>query len=196
MASAAALMFISAGASAASGVIGYMGAQQQAQAIQQQAEYNAAVQRNNAIGAKQDSQFQAGLSEFNKAKTEQERSAAMQKFREDSARALASKQARLSRQGLVGGSFGDILKSDALKIEREENEMLWSSSFAPYQASKQGQLALEQGRIAYSHGMASASATLHVGRANAREARTSGIGSLIGGFAGAASATAQGFHMR
>ena len=189
-------MFISAGASAASGVIGYMGAQQQAQAIQQQAEYNSAVQRNNAIAAKQDAQFQSGLAEFNKAKTLQERELVMQKFREDSARALASRQARLGRQGLVGGSFSDILKSDALKIEREENEMLWSSSFAPYQASKQGQLALEQGRIAYSHGMASASATLQVGQANASQARMSGFGSLIGGFAGAVSYTAQGINMR
>lgn len=189
-------MFFAAGTSAVSGIMGHIGAQQQAAAIRQQAEYNAAVQRNNAIAEQQDMAAQAGLAKFNAAKNQQEQAMELNKFREQARRQQASRAARFGRQGLTGGSFTDILKSDALRIEREENEMLWSAGFGSYNMNKEAQLLRERGSLAYTHGVAAAGATLAVGRENARQARISGFGSLLQGAAGAASFTAQGFAMR
>lgn len=198
---------ISAAFSAASGVVGYLGAQQQAAAAENQATaaenqaaYNAQVAQNNAVAQAGDESFQQSVAQYNAAATNQERERALRDHRTKVQQKLASAEAQAGRSGMFDYSFDDVLRSEALLLERQEVDILSSGAEKSYEYTTQGNLsemrenrALEVGRtqsgLILSEGRNRASAF----RGQASSARFGGIGSLVSGF-GQAGATASGIE--
>lgn len=199
MASAAVFLAVSAVASAASGAVGYMGAQQQAAGMEQQAKQaqllaanRAQIQRNNAIGQRQDEQFQAGVSKFNQQEALIQTDRQMQSSQDKTRAALASAQAQAGRQGLVGGSFDDILRSEAFMAEREEAEILYQGGQSGYQFSQQADLSGLRGARAIEMGRYDSALSIAEGRYTSSSLRNQASATRIGGYATLAGGLAQG----
>lgn len=194
---APAFLAVSAIGSLASGAVGYLGAQRQAAGMEQQAKQaqllaanRAQIQRNNAIGQMQDEQFQAGVSRFNQQEALIQTDRQMQISQDKTRAALASSQAQAARRGLVGGSFDDILRSEAFLAEREEAEILYQGGQSGYQSSQQSDLAglrgaraIEMGRYDSALSIAEGRYTSSSLRNQASSTRIGGIGTLVGGVA-------------
>jgi hypothetical protein len=201
------LAAVSATASVASGVVGYMGAQQQAAGMEQQAKQaqllaanRSQILRNNALAAQQDEQFQTGVAKFNQQESMLEASRKADLMNRDIAAQLAAREAAGSRRGLAGSSFEDLLSAESLRLEREESDFLYSAGQQGYQFSKSAELgdlrgnrAIEMGRydsaLAITEGQYQSSSL----RSEANATRIGGIGTAIGGF-GSAAGTMSGIN--
>lgn len=201
------LAIVSATASTASGVVGYMGAQQQAAGLEQQAKQaqllaanRSQIIRNNAIAAQQDEQFQAGVAKFNQQESMLEASRKADLMDRDIAAQLAAQEAAGSRRGLAGSSFEDLLSAESLRLEREESDFLYSAGQQGYQFGKSAELgdlrgnrAIEMGRydsaLAITEGQYQSSSL----KSQAKSARIGGYATLAGGLASGAS-TASGIE--
>lgn len=191
------LMGISAVSSVASGVVGYLGAQNaaaqaenQATAAEQMANYNAQVALNNATAEAGDQTFQASVARFNAADSAQTRSKALRDQRTQTAQRLAKGEAKAGRTGTLGYSFDDVLRSDALLLERQEVELLSGGAQERYQYSQEGTLADMRSNRALETGRTQSGLILAEGRnrsaaykGQASSARIGGYASLIGGVA-------------
>lgn len=187
--------------SLASGTVGFIGAQRQADAMEAQAKraeqmgkYNAQVARNNALAQSHDLRFQADVADFNRKSTITDRDFRLSQAKKEARRRQASLTADLSRQGLSGESLDDILASEAMLAEEETMEIFRQQSERGFQYSAQGkrnrfmgQRSIEQGRqssaLAFSEGRARATSLSN----QAGATRWSGYGSLASGIGGAAS---------
>lgn len=194
-----ALLAISAGASVASGAVGYMGAQRQAAGMEQQANQaqllaanRAQIQRNNAIGQMQDEQFQAGVSRFNQQEALVQTDRQMQISQDKTRAQLASMEATGARRGTFGYSFDDILRSEAFLAEREEAEILYQGGQSGYQFSQQANLAGLRGARAIEMGRYDSALTLAEGRYTSASLRNQASATRIGGYANLAGGLAQG----
>ncbi len=198
-------LIASAIASAASGAVGYMGAQQQAKGMEQQARQaellaanRSQIARNNALGRAQDEQFQAGVSQFNKQEALMETSRKADLADRQIAAQLASSQAKAGRRGLAGASFEDLLNAESLELESAQADLLFKGGQAGYQFGKSAELgglrarrSIEMGQ--YESGLAIAEGRYQAYglRSQAQATRVGGIGSLLGGFAQAGSTASQ-----
>jgi len=194
------MAIVSATSSVASGVVGYMGAQQQAAGMEQQAKQaqllaanRAQLIGNNAIAAQQDEQFQSGVAKFNQQESMIEASRKADLMDRDIAAQLASQEAAGARRGLAGASFEDLLSAESLRLEREESDFLYSAGQQGYQFGKSAELgdlrgrrAIEMGRydsaLAITEGQYQSSSLMN----QASSARIGGIGTAIGGLGSAA----------
>ena len=190
-------LVIAAVASAASGAVSYMGAQQQAKGMEQQARQaqllaanRAQVARNTAIGRAQDEQFQAGVAQFNKQEALIETSRQADLADKQIAAQLASSQSKAGRRGLVGTSFEDLLNAESLQLEQQQAQLLTQGGQQGYQFSKSAELGTLRGKRAIEMGRYESSLAITEGqyqssslKSQAKAARIGGIGSLVGGFA-------------
>lgn len=187
-------------ASAASGAVGYMGARNQAKAMDQQAKYaeqmgtyNQAVARNQAQAEAQDLAHQSSVAKFNQQQTLQDRDFKYG-LRQDKLEAnLASARAQSVRKGAFDYSFDDILRAEEdfqqasfMNEFAQGSERAYGFMSQAKQNEFMGRRAIEignqHGALALSEGRSRATAY----RNQASSARLSGIGSAIGGVAGAA----------
>ena len=194
-----ALLTIAAGAQVASGVVGYMGAQRQAEGMEQQAQQaqllaanRAQIQRNNAIGQMQDEQFQAGVSRFNQQEALVQTDRQLQINQDKTRATLASAQAQAARRGLVGDSFDDILRSEAFLAEREEAESLYQGGQSGYQSFQQGNLAGLRGARAIEMGRYDSALSIAEGRYTSSNLRNQASATRIGGYATLLGGVAEG----
>jgi len=195
-----ALVIGSSVASAASGVVGYMGAQQQAAGMEQQAKQaqllaanRAQIQRNNAIGQMQDEQFQSGVARFNKQEALTETNRRADLMNQQQRALLASQQADMGRRGLAGASFEDILSAESLRLEQEEVDMLYQGGQQSYQFGKSAELGDLRGRRSIEMGRYDSALSVTEGnyrsaslKNQASSARIGGIGTAIDGLGQAA----------
>jgi hypothetical protein len=196
---------VSAAASALSGAVGYVGAQRQADGIEQQAQQaqllaanRAQIQRNNALGQAQDEQFQAGVSRLNQREALIETDRAVRDRQDKTRTAMASAQARGARSGMLSYSFDDVLRSEAMLAEREEADILYSGAQQGYQFSRSADLsqlragrAIEMGRYSSALTITEGAYTSSALRSQASSTRIGSYGTLVGGLAQGAS-TASG----
>jgi hypothetical protein len=197
------LLAISAVSSLASGAVGYLGAQRQAANAENQAEaatnvagYNAQVQRNNAVAQAGDENFQASVSTYNANASAEQRSRALRDQRTDTTRKLASAEAKAGRAGTFDYSFDDVLRSDALLLERQEVEILSGGAEERYQYTAEADLATLRGNRALEAGQTASTLTLAEGRNRSYAYRSQADSFRIGSYAsllgGASSAAASG----
>ena len=192
----------SATAAAASGVVGYVGAQNQAKAMEGQAKraqqmgvYNQSVARNQGIAQQQDLNYQSGVAKFNQAQALQDRDRQMGLRQDSLEKALASSKATGSRRGTFDYSFDDILRAEEdFQNEAFLNEFA-SASQEAYGYSAQakqntfmGDRAIEvsnqQGLLASNEGYARSTSLNN----QASSARIGSYGKLAGGLGSAAGA--------
>ncbi len=190
---------ISAFSSIASGAVGYLGAQRaataaehQATAAEQMANYNAQVAMNNAVAEAGDQSFQASVAEFNAADSAQVRSRALRDQRTQTAQRLAKAEAKGARTGTFDYSFDDVLRSDALLLERQEVELLSSGAQERYQYSKEGELADMRANRALETGRTQSGLILAEGRNRSAAYRGQASSARIGGYASFIGGAAQG----
>lgn len=190
---------VSAVTSVVSGAVGYLGAQQQAAGLQQQANQaqllaanRAQIQRNNAIGQMQDEQFQAGVSRFNQQEALIQTDRQLQMSQDKTRAQLASLEVAGGRRGTLGYSFDDILRSEAFLAEREEAELLYQGGQAGYQSSQQANLAGLRGARSIEMGRYDASLTMAEGRYTSASLRNQASSTRIGGYANLVGGVSQG----
>lgn len=197
---ATAMAVVAIGSSLASGAVGFIGAQRQADAMEAQAKraaqmgkYNAPVARNNALAQSHDLRFQADVADFNQKSTIMDRDFRLSQANKETRRRQASIAADLSRQGLSGESLDDILSSEAMLAEEETMEIFRQQSERGFQYSAQGRQNRFMGARAIEQGRQSSALVLSEGRARATSlsnqagaTRWSGYGSLASGIGGAA----------
>lgn len=193
---------VSAVASAASGVVGFVGAQNSAAAMEQQAKQatllaanRAQIIKNNAIATQQDEQFQSGVARFNQRESNIEASRKAELMDRDQAAQLAAMQAAGSRRGLFGESFEDLLSAESLKLEREESDFLYSAGQQGYQFSRsadlgdlRGNRAIEMGRYDSALAVSEGQYQSYALKSEANATRIGGYATLAGGLAAGASA--------
>ena len=194
-----ALLVASAAASTASGVVGYMGAQQQAAGMEQQAKQaqllaanRSQILRNNAIASQQDEQFQSGVARFNQQESNIEASRKADLMDRDIAAQLASQEAAGSRRGLAGSSFEDLLSAESLRLEREESDFLYSAGQQGYQFSKSAELGDLRGRRAIEMGRYDSALAITEGQYQSSSLKSQAKGARIGGYATLAGGLASG----
>mgnify|MGYP001626797428 CR=1 FL=1 len=190
---------ISAVSSLASGTVGYLGAQRaataaehQATAAEQMAAYNAQVAQNNAVAEAGDQSFQASVAQFNVADAAQARSKALRDQRTQTAQRLAKMEAKGARTGTFDYSFDDVLRSDALLLERQEVELLSGGAQERYQFSQEGTLADMRSKRALETGRTQSGLILAEGRNRASAYRGQASSARIGGYATFLGGVAQG----
>lgn len=201
MATATAALVVSAVASVASGVVGYMGAQQQAAGMEQQAKQaqllaanRSQIIRNNAIATQQDEQFQSGVARFNQQESNIEASRKADLMDRDIAAQLASQEAAGARKGLAGASFEDLLSAESLRLEREESDFLYSAGQQGYQFGKSAELGDLRGRRAIEMGRYDSALAVAEGSYQSSSLKSQAKGARIGGYATLAGGLAQGAY--
>jgi hypothetical protein len=193
------MLAVSAVSSLASGAVGYLGAQNaaaqaenQATAAEQMAAYNAQIAQNNAVAEAGDQSFQASVAQFNAADSAQTRSKALRDQRTQTAQRMAKAEAKGARTGTFDYSFDDVLRSDALLLERQEVEILSGGAQERYQFSKEGELAEMRSKRALETGRTQTGLILAEGRNRASAYRGQASSARIGGYASFLGGVAQG----
>lgn len=183
-----------------SGVTAYLGAQTQADAMEQQGDqavlmgdYNATVARNNAQAQAQDLEFQSGVNAQNISRNNQERTRALQQQSDKTRMLVAKQEATAGKQGALDYSFDDVLRSSALLAEREEADILAGTAEQSYNLSTQSRINTEMGDRAIETGRVSANLASLEGtnratslRNRASDTRFAGIGNAVSSFGQAA----------
>ena len=196
---AQAVPFIIAATTAASAVVGYMGARQQAKALEANAEavaeqgkYNAAIERNNAQGQKQQSDFERAVVLANRQRAQDEA---------DREQALFQRKARQELAGFdvkfgYGGTFDtymDSLESDAYDQQIAVSAKISDESLSAYmqanEHTRMGKLYSQRGETNARNIMFGAQNEAMNLRNQARATKTAGIASSIGTIAGGVSGT-------
>jgi hypothetical protein len=202
MASVAIMYAISAVATAASGVVSYVGAQRNAKAqeyaadaAEAQGNYNATIASNNAQGRVNDLAFQESQLALGKniemQKAERERVLINQKINTD----LAKTKNMFATKG---GTFEDVFKSEETLAYDKLASFDFDAGQANYGYSKQaGEVGRQSGQ-AYALGQADRAMTLSAAanqatqfRNQASATRTAAVGNLLGSMASAGSYGAQ-----
>ena len=202
MASVAVMYAISAVATAASGVVSYVGAQRNAKAqeyaadaAEAQGNYNAVIASNNAQGRVNDLAFQESQLALGKniemQKAERERVLINQKINTD----LAKTKNMFATQG---GTFEDVFKSEETLAYDKLASFDFDAGQANYGYSKQAGEVVRQSGQAYALGQADRAMTLSAAanqatqfRNQASATRTAAAGNLLGSMASAGSYGAQ-----
>ena len=189
---------VSAAASVAGGVVSYVGAQRQAKALEYQAEsaeaqakVNSQIAYQQRQAQQQDAQYQAGVADLNKNMAVAEFGRKQVAFTNE----VEEERASFTNNAFsTQGSFEDIFNSQEKSYNLAAGELAAGYSEKTYQLGSQSNLATESGRRSLELGRYEAQNVLFGGenqatsyRNQAGAARTAGIGSLIGGVAGAAS---------
>jgi hypothetical protein len=197
---AAAWAGIAAATSALSGAVAFVGSRNQAKAMENQAEsaeqwgqYKAQIEKNNAQAQAQDLAFQSSVGELNKNIASRNADTALSRLQDKKRIQSAQATAAGARRGILSGSFSDILQSSEFLAEKDEIETLFQTGQATSQINSQallnremGDRAIEQGRVQSIFALAEGNNTSTSLQNKASAARTSGIGSFIGGVGGAA----------
>ena len=202
MASVAIMYAISAVATAASGVVSYVGAQRNAKAqeyaadaAEAQGNYNATIASNNAQGRVNDLAFQESQLALGKniemQKAERERILINQKINTD----LAKTKNMFATEG---GTFEDVFKSEETLAYDKLASFDFDAGQANYGYSKQAGEVVRQSGQAYALGQADRAMTLSAAanqatqfRNQASATRTAAVGNLLGSMASAGSYGAQ-----
>jgi hypothetical protein len=202
MASVAIMYAISAVATAASGVVSYVGAQRNAKAqeyaadaAEAQGNYNAVIASNNAQGRVNDLAFQESQLALGKniemQKAERERVLINQKINTD----LAKTKNMFATEG---GTFEDVFKSEETLAYDKLASFDFDAGQANYGYSKQAGEVVRQSGQAYALGQADRAMTLSAAanqatqfRNQASATRTAAVGNLLGSMASAGSYGAQ-----
>jgi len=194
-------LIISAIASAASGVVSYVGAQRQAkameynaEAVQNQAEYNAQIERNNALAQSQQADFDKSVVIANKNRAIQEAETERQILQKKAKTELAAVDVKFGYGGTFN-SYMDSLEDDAFEQELALSAGLADTTMSAYmQANEQTRMS----KLYHQRGETAARNTLFSGqnqannlRNQAGNTRTAGFASMIGSFAQAGSTAGQ-----
>jgi hypothetical protein len=183
--------------SAVSGGVQYIGAQRQAKqmeynaiAVQNQAEYNAAIERNNALAEQQTVDFQNSVEAANKMRTIQKGEENLKIMRREAKGELAQIETRFG----YGGTFNDFF--DSLENDAFEQELSFVSELADETTSsylRMGELD-RQSTLINQQGDIRARNTLFAGQNQANDlrnqagnVRVAGAASMLGSFAQAGS---------
>ena len=191
------IAYISSALTAASGVVSYIGAQRQAQALEYQADAAEAQAKVNSTIAyqqrqaqEQDAQYQAGIADYNKNATVAEFGRKELAFENEVQEAQAS---FINNAFSTQGSFEDVFNAKEASFNLAAGELASSYSEKGYQFGEQAELARASGSRSLSLGRYEAANVLQAGanmatsyKNQAGAARASGIGSLIGAGASAA----------
>jgi len=157
----------------------------QAQAARQQAEYNAVIQRQNAVQDQEVANFQAKGQERKKL----EGLIALERVLESTERKGLYEIGKLKNQGgYLGADFDFVLESSMQDLFSQETDALIKSSTAGAQFDAQAEEFRRQGVAAYMAGQTKADLTIMAGnnRANdlenaAATTRTNALGNLAMG---------------
>jgi len=183
--------------SAASGVVQYVGARRNAtqmeynaQAVQNQAEYDAVVARNNALGERQTVDFQNSVEVANRNRTIQKADENLKILRRETKGELAQAEVRFG----FGGTFNDYI--DSLENDAFEKELSFVSDVADETTSsylrmgeldRQATLITQQGDIRARNTLFAGQNQANNLRNQAGNVRTAGVASMLGSFAQAGS---------
>lgn len=183
--------------SAASGAVQYVGAQRQAkameynaQAVQNQAEYNAVVARNNALAEQQQVDFQSTVVQANKRKLLEDSQRELTQYRKKSKQEFAAAEVKFG----YGGTFNDVL--DAYEQDAFEKELsflgemesgLTSAFLQEEEYGRQSKLIAQQGDIRAQNILLGGRNEANNLRNQAGNVRTAGFASMLGSFAQAGS---------
>ena len=184
----------------ASAGVGYIGAQRQAKAMDQQArqaglmgEYNAQIQKNNAIAAANDLRHQASVDQYNKAATQQQTSDQLRLLDKQRSARTAKMEVGTAKANLSGSSLDDILKAESLLLGEEANQVVQAGAEKAFQFSSQSYLTklrasreMELGRTGATLSRLEGANQASAYRAQASSARIGGYASLFGGAADSA----------
>lgn len=175
-----------------SAATGFMGQRAQANMVEQQAEYNAAIVEQNAITEQQEQLFQASVENFNAAQARQETARELEMFDRETAKRQASAIASQGRFAeLEDSSFSDLLDSDLFDLERQRSDILYRGAMNEYQGKRQATETRRTAASTLSVGQTRANLVRFEGENRARSLRTGALGSLISGGTQAAGYYAQ-----
>lgn len=180
-----------------SGGVQYIGAQRQArameynaQAVQNQAEYNAVVARNNAQAERQAVDFQNSVEVANRNRLIQKSQENLQIMRREAKTELAQAEVRFG----YGGTFGDYV--DSLENDAFEKELSFVSELADETTSsylrmgeldRQATLITQQGDVRARNILLGGQNQANNLRNQASNVRVAGFADMLGSFAQAAS---------
>lgn len=198
------ITLVAAAGSLASGVFGYLGQQAQADQLDAQAKNaellgrnQAQVIKNNAIAQQQDEAFNASVAQFNKREQLELASREAEKVQLQERAATASLRNTLGKRAFGGASVEDVLSSNALKFEQQENEILYSAGQQSYQQNVNVDMAQFRANRAIETGKYQSSLAISEGRTRATtlrnqadSARFASYGELAGGVLGGVTAFA------
>lgn len=186
--------------SAASGAVQYVGAQRQAkameynaQAVQNQAEYNASVARNNALAERQTVDFQNSVEVANRNRLIQKSEDNLRILRREADVELAQAEVRFG----YGGTFSDYM--DSLENDAFEKELSFVSELADETTSsylrmgeldRQATLITQQGDIQARNILLGGQNQANNLRNQAGNVRVAGFADMLGSFAQAGSSYA------
>lgn len=186
--------------SAASGAVQYVGAQRQAkameynaQAVQNQAEYNAVVARNNALAERQTVDFQNSVEVANRNRLIQKSEDNLRILRREADVELAQAEVRFG----YGGTFNDYM--DSLENDAFEKELSFVTELADETTSsylrmgeldRQATLITQQGEIQARNALLGGQNQANNLRNQAGNVRVAGFADMLGSFAQAGSSYA------
>lgn len=186
--------------SAASGAVQYVGAQRQAkameynaQAVQNQAEYNAVVARNNALAERQTVDFQNSVEVANRNRLIQKSEDNLRILRREADVELAQAEVRFG----YGGTFSDYM--DSLENDAFEKELSFVTELADETTSsylrmgeldRQATLITQQGEIQARNALLGGQNQANNLRNQAGNVRVAGFANMLGSFAQAGSSYA------
>lgn len=194
------LAVVAIASSLVSGAVGFIGAQRQASALKDQAkqaelmgEYNAQIERNNAIAEANDANFQASVEQYNKQSAIQQREHIYRQKDRKLKHSLASLKTTAARRGMEGESLDAILETEAMIANDETMEIFRQGSERSYQHGTQADLsrargnrAIELGRTRSTMARLSGQNRASALRSRSDSARFSGYGQLVSGIGTAA----------
>jgi len=188
-----------AATTAATAVVGYMGARQQAKAleanakaVQEQGNYNATIERNNAQGQKQQSDFERAvvLANRERAHDAAEREQAILQRR--TSQELAGFDVKFGYGGTFN-SYMDSLENDAYEQQIAVSAELADESVSAYmqanEHTRMGKLYSQRGETNARNIIFGAQNEAMNLRNQAKATKTAGLASAIGGIAGGVSST-------
>lgn len=192
---AQAIPFIIAGAQAASGVVSYMGAQQQARQLNQNAravlakgEYDAAINFNNALEQENKLNFEKSVVEANRNRALQKAQMEREAFNRKHVSELATAEVTFG----YGGTFDSYVDSlELYELERDNQRLVEMSDFSSSAYLQTAEYSRQQ-NIINANSKANQRNILYASqtqanslRNQASQTRTAGMANLLGSFASA-----------
>ena len=181
---AIASIIASAGATVYAGEQQKRAADQQAKSARDLANHQTQIERNNAIAAKNDLEFQANVGERNAADERQRFDLEDLKNQEAITRAQASSLAQGTKKGLLGNSYSHVLKSDLFLQDRDAIEAAYGSAQTQYNFTKQSELDRLRGLRELETGYTRADYRIAEGESSYASLRNQGSNARIAGIAG------------
>ncbi len=196
---AQAVPFIIAATTAASVTVGYMASRQEAKAleanakaVEEQGKYNAAIERNNAQGQKQQQDYERAVVLANRQRAQEEADREAMRFERKTRQELAGFDVKFGYGGTFN-SYMDSLENDAYEQQIAVSSQISDESLSAYmqanEHTRMGKLYSQRGEINARNILFGAQNQSMNLKNQARATKTAGIANAFGGIAGGVAGT-------